>query len=113
MGALAAQSGRCHAPISSRRRSSGGGGRHNPCQSVQPDDKRHSGQPTTSPRTYRPGRTPPALDAEPDTESDTLELTYGAASATAPEREQQCAKSTTVLSTGRIAPQTRTSCLRT
>jgi len=45
--------------------------------------------------------------------TDTLELTYGAASATAPERAQQCAESTTALSTGRIAPQTRTSCLRT
>ena len=66
------QSGRCHAPIKSRRRSSGGGGRQNPCQSVHSGRQATLGSAHRQPGTYRPSRTPPTRDAEPDTEGATL-----------------------------------------
>src|SRR4051812_37166693 len=53
------QSGRCHAPIRSRRGSSDGGGRHNIRRSDRLVDRKSIGQPVAGPRTYRPRRTPP------------------------------------------------------
>ena len=53
------QSGRCHAPIKSRRRSSDGGGRHNHPQVRPTADRKSMSQPAAGPRTYRPRRTPP------------------------------------------------------
>ena len=53
------QSGRCHAPIRSRRRSSDGGGRHNIGRSDHTVDRKSMSQPAAGPRTYRPRRTPP------------------------------------------------------
>jgi hypothetical protein len=61
------QSGRCHAPIKSGRRSSGGGGRHNQCRSDQ------TSQSAASPGPHRSGQTSPPGAPDVDTEGTNSE----------------------------------------